>query len=302
MAGHSVTANLLMLVLLIGGLVMGFNIKKEVFPDFDLDLVTVSVAYPGASPEEVERGVVLPIEEAVQDVEGIKEVRSTAYEGSGTVSIEVLEGEDAQKVAQDIKNEVDRITTMPEETERPTVTVASRKRYVVSLALFGGQSEWVLREAAEIVRDRLLQDPDITQVELTGVRDYEISIEIPQGKLRAYHLTLSSVAQTLRQAAVEVPGGAIRTEAGDVLVRVKERRDYADQFARIPVITANDGTQVLLEDIAVIRDGFEETDKSATFNGQPAVLLEVYRVGDQTPTSVSTAVHRKIDQIKQILP
>jgi multidrug efflux pump subunit AcrB len=302
MAGHSVTANLLMLVLLIGGLVMGFNIKKEVFPDFELDLVNVSVAYPGASPEEVERGVVLPIEEAVQDVEGIKEVRSTAYEGSGTVNIEVLEGEDAQRVAQDVKNEVDRITTMPEETERPTVTVASRKRYVVSLALFGAQSEWVLREAAEIVRDRLLQDPDITQVELTGVRDYEISIEIPQSKLRAYHLTLSSVAQTLRQAAVEVPGGAIRAESGDVLVRVKERRDYADEFARIPVITANDGTQVLLEDIAVIRDGFEESDKSATFNGQPAVLLEVYRVGDQTPTSVSTAVHRKIDQIKQILP
>ncbi len=302
MAGHSVTANLLMLVLLIGGLMMSLTIKKEVFPDFELDMVTISVAYPGSSPAEVERGVVLGIEEAVQDIDGIKEFWSTAYEGVGTVSVEVLEGEDAQQVAQDIKNEVDRISTLPEEAEEPIVNVARRKHYVVSLALFGQQSEWVLREVAEIVRDRLLQDPDITQVELTGVREYEIGIEIPQSKLRAYNLTLSSVAQTLRQAAIEVPGGAIRTDSGDVLVRIKERRDYADQFARIPIITANDGTQVLLEDIAVIRDGFEETDKSATFNGQPAVLLEVYRVGDQTPVTVSAAVHRKIDEIRQILP
>ncbi len=302
MAGHSVSANLLMLVLLIGGLMMGLRIKKEVFPDFELDLVTISVAYPGASPEEVERGIVLAIEEAVQDIEGIKEILATAYEGSGTVTVEVLEGEDAQQVAQDIKNEVDRISTLPDEAEEPTVSVAKRKRYVVSLALYGNQSEWVLREMAEIVRDRLLQDPDITQVDLTGVRDYEISIEIPQDRLRAYNLTLSSVAETLRRAAVEVPGGAIKTESGDVLVRVKERRDYADEFARIPIITANDGTQVLLEDIAVIQDGFEESDMFATFNGQPAVMLEVYRIGDQSPTSVSAAVHRKIDEIKQILP
>ncbi|MGD9369350.1 MAG: efflux RND transporter permease subunit, partial [Desulfobacteraceae bacterium] len=302
MAGHSVSANLLMLVLLIGGLFMGFRIKKEVFPDFDLDQVTINVAYPGASPEEVERGIILAIEEAVQDIKGIKEFSATASEGSGSVTVEVLEGEDAQQVGQDIKNEVDRITSLPEEAEEPRVTVAKRKRYVVSLALFGNQSQWVLREMAEIIRDRLLLDPEITQVDFSGVRDYEISIEIPQSRLRSYNLTLSAVAQTLRQAAVEMPGGAIKTEAGDVLVRVKERRDYADEFGRIPVITANDGTQVLLEEIAVIRDGFEETDMYATFNGQPAVMLEVYRVGDQTPTSVSAAVHRKIKEIKQILP
>ena len=267
MAGHSVSANLLMLVLLIGGLIMGFRIKKEVFPDFDLDMITVSVSYPGASPEEVERGILLAIEEAVQDVEGIKEVTSVANEGSGTVTIEVLEGEDAQQVGQDIKNEVDRISSLPEEAEDARVVVAKRKRSVVSLALFGDQSEWVLREMAEVVRDRLLLDPEITQVELSGARDYEISIEIPQSQLRAYNLTLASVAQTLRQAAVEMPGGAIKTAAGDVLVRVKERRDYAHEFARIPVITTNDGTQVLLEEIARINDGFEETDRYATFNG-----------------------------------
>jgi multidrug efflux pump subunit AcrB len=302
MAGHSVSANLLMLVLLIGGFIMGNNIKKEVFPDFELDIVSVGVSYPGASPEEVEQGIILAIEEAIQEVEGIKEVTSAADEGSALVTVEVIEGEDVQQIAQDIENEVDRITSFPEEAEEAKITVAKRKRYVVSLALYGEQNERVLREMAEVVRDRLLQDPEITQVELVGVRDHEISIEIPQNTLRAYHLTLGSVAQRLRDAAVELPGGSIKTAAGDVLVRVKERRDFGHEFARIPIITGNDGTQVLLEDIAVITDGFEETDRFATFNGKPSVMIEVYRVGDQTPISVSDAVKKKMGDINQILP
>lgn len=302
MAGHSVSANLLMLVFLIGGLMMSVGIKKEVFPDFDLDRVNITAAYPGASPEEVERGIILAIEEAVQDIEGIKEVTARAAEGLGTVTVEVLEGEDAQRVAQDIKNEVDRITSLPEEAEEIQVTVAKHRRAVLTLALYGDQSEWVLREMAEVVRDRLLQDDDINQVDLEGARDYEISIEIPQEKLRTYGLTLESVAQTIRQTVVDMPGGAIKTAGGDVLVRVKERRDYAREFGRIPVITANDGTQVLLEQIADIQDGFEETDRYATFNGQPAVMLEVYRVGDQTPISVADAVRGKVGELRHTLP
>jgi multidrug efflux pump subunit AcrB len=302
MAGHSVTANLLMLVLLVGGFAMGLQIKKEVFPDFETDRVTIQVAYPGASPEEVENGIILAIEEAVQDIEGVKELFARANESSASLTVEVLDGEETQQVARDIKNEVDRITSFPEEAEEPVVVVAKHSRYVVSLALFGDQSEGVLREMAEVVRDRLLQDAEISQVDLVGIRDHEISIEIPQTTLRAYNLTLTSVAQTLRQAAVEIPGGAIKTDAGDILLRVKERRNAASEFGKIPVIASNDGTQVLLEQIAEIRDGFEESDRYVTFNDQPAVMLEVYRVGDQTPTSVSEAVRRNIDILKQTLP
>lgn len=302
MAGHTVSANLLMLTLLIGGLLMGLRIKKEVFPAFDLDIVTISAAYPGASPEEVERGVVIAIEEAVADIAGIKEISSIANEGVGTVTVEVLESEDAQQVGQDIKNQIDRISSLPEDVEDPRVTVLKRKRYVISLALYGNQSAWVLREMAEIVRDLLLQETGITQVELSGIRDYEISIEVPQDQLRTYNLTLAALAETLRQAAIETPGGAIKTAGGDVLVRVKERRDFAHEFAGIPVIKTNDGTLVLLEEIATIRDGFEDTERFATFNGQPAVMLEVYRVGAQTPMSVSEAVRRKIDEIQPMLP
>ncbi|MEJ2363384.1 MAG: efflux RND transporter permease subunit [Deltaproteobacteria bacterium] len=303
MAGHSVTANLLMFVFLVGGLILGLRIKKEVFPDFELDMVNITVPYPGASPEEIERGIILAIEEAILDLEGIKKVTSSAEEGVARVTAEIQEGEDIQAIAQDIKNEVDRITSFPEEAEEPQVVIAKRKRFVVSLALYGNESERVLRELAEVVRDRFLQNPAITQVELVGVRPLEISIEIPQNTLRTYNLTLGEVAQRIRQASVELPGGAIKSESGDILVRIKDRRDYGREFAQIPIVTTQDGTQVLLEDIASIRDGFEETDNFATYNGKQAVLIEVYRVGDQTPTSVSQAVREQLAVINsQVLP
>jgi multidrug efflux pump subunit AcrB len=197
---------------------------------------------------------------------------------------------------------VDRISSFPEDVEDPRVTVPSRKRYVVSLALYGDQPEAVLREMAEVVRDRLLMDPEISQVELSGIRDYEISIEIPQHILRAHGLILDKVANIIRRASVDVPGGAIQTEGGDVLVRVTERRDVGREFSKIPIISTPEGTELLLEDIAVIRDDFEDTDRFATFNGLPAVLLEVYRIGEQTPVAVSDAVHNQMDEINSILP
>jgi len=302
MAGHSVPANLLMLVLLLGGLFSGLRIKKEVFPYFELDRVQITVPYPGASPQEVERGIILAIEEAVQGLEGINEVRSSAREGAGTVTVEMIEGEDLQKLAQDIQGQVDRITSFPEEAEEPRVVIVSRKRYVVSLALYGDHNESVLREYAEYLRERLLQDPDITQVDLHGVRDYEISIDIPQDTLRTYNLTLAEVAQRIGRTSVELPGGAVKAPGGDILVRVKERKDYGREFGKIPIITTNDGTQVLLEDIAHIKDGFEETDSAATFNGKPCVMIEAYRIGDQTPVSVSKAAKRVMAAVNQELP
>ena len=214
----------------------------------------------------------------------------------------MIEGENLQKLGQDIQSEVDRITSFPEDAEEPRVVIVARKRFVVSLALYGDQSEGVLREYAEYVRDRLLQDPDITQVELVGVRDYEISVEISQDKLRTYNLTIEEVAQRIGRTSVELPGGAVKTPGGDILIRVKERKDYGHEFGKIPIITANDGTQVLLEDIADIKDGFEETDNAATYNGKPSVMVEVYRIGDQTPVLVSNAAKRVVEAVNQELP
>jgi len=302
MAANSVAANILMAVLLVGGLFTAFKIKQEVFPDFNLDAVTISVAYPGASPEEVESGIILAVEEAVQDLEGIDEIRSTASEGSGSVTIEALEGADVTRLWQEAKSEVDRIDTFPDEARQPNVAIASRKRRVLTLAFYGTADETVLRETAERVRDELLLDPDITQVLFEGVRDYEIHVEVSQAVLRRYGLTLRDVADTIRRASVELGGGSLKTSGGDILVRMKDRRDYAEEYAKLPLITEENGARLLLDDVAVVREGFEDTNRWASYNGQRAVLIEIYRVGDQTPIEVSKAAKAVIGRINQSLP
>lgn len=302
MAGNSVAANLLMLILLVGGLLIGAQIKQEVFPEFSSDIVEVRVSYPGASPEEVERGIILAIEDAVQGLDGVDEIKSTAYEGSAKVSIEAIEGFDLRVLASDVESEVDAITTFPDEAEEPRINVASRKREVLNFVVYGPQKEAILREIAEEFRDDLLQDPSITQVELEGIRDFEIHVEVPQENLRRYNLTLSDIATRIRNVSVELPGGSLKTEGGEVLVRMKERRDLAVEYARIPIITLDDGSRVLLEDIAEIKEGFTESDTYGTFNGQPAVLVNVYRIGDQTPITVADAAKQRMTGFKAGLP
>src|SRR5210317_2121390 len=295
---NRVTPNLLMIALLFGGFYVSGQIKKEVFPEFELDMVSVSVAYPDANPEEVEQGIVLVVEEAVRGLDGIKELTSTAGEGRGSVSIELLADIDQQKVYQEIKQEVDRIRTFPDDAEEAQVSLVARRREVLNIQLYGNTSEAALRETAEQVRDRLLQDPEITQIDLSGARDLEIHVNVPQENLRAYKLTLDDIARTIDAASTDVPGGAVETDGGDILLRVTDRRDWANEFARIPIISASDGTVVRLEDIATVREAFEDSNRFATYNGQRSIGLDVYRVGDQTPVGVSRAVRNAMTEIE----
>lgn len=320
MAGNSVAANLLMAVLLIGGLYMGFSIKQEVFPEFDLGIISISVVYPGASPEEVESGILTAVEDAIQDLEGIAEINSSASEGVASVSIEALDGTNINRLWQEIKSAVDRIGTFPDEAEDPQVVIAARKREVLRLALFGDATETTMRSLADQVRDELLADVPtkkakgliqkwfgkeqtrITQVSLEGVRDREIHVEIPWETLRRYGLTLADVAQRISKASVELGGGSINTLGGDILLRVKDRKDWAFQYAKLPVIQLPDGGRVVLEDIAEITEGFEQSSTWASYNGKRAVIIEVYRVGDQTPVEVADAGKKIVKQINQSLP
>ena len=302
MTRNRITPNLLMLVLLIGGFLVATRVKQEVFPEFDLDIVTVLVVYPGSSPEEVEQGIILAIEEGIRGLDGIKEITATAAESVGIVTAELEEGVDAQRVYQDIKQEIDRIITFPLDAEEPDVSLLIMRREVLRLQLYGHTSEWVLRELAEQVRDRLLQDPQITQVDLRGARKYEVAIEIDEDVLRTYRLTLDQVARRVRQTSIEIPGGRLETQGGDILLRVSERRDWAREFATIPLITTADGSVLLLGDVAQIKDTFEETDRYATYNGKRAIGLAVSRVGGQTPIGVSDAVHSAMANIEKDLP
>jgi multidrug efflux pump subunit AcrB len=260
------------------------------------------VPYPGASPEEVEQGIVLAVEENVRAIDGVKEVTAVASEGRGLVTVEIREGADAQKVYQDIKQAVDRIVTFPEDTEQPEVSLQVHRHGVLDLVLHGNTSEWSLRNLAEEVRDRLLQDSRITQVDLDVARPYEVHIEVPQQTLRAHGLTLNQIASRVRSTSVEVPGGGLKTDSGEILVRFKERREWAEEFARIPIITTAEGTVLTLADIATIRDGFQDVDWEASYNGERAITLEVFRVGRETPVGISSAVRDAMAEIGSDLP
>ena len=302
MASNPVAANILMIILLAGGLFATTRVQQEFLPNAELDEVFVTVAYPGASPDEVEQGIVLAIEESIRGLSGVKRVISYAQENSGTVRAEVLEKADVSRVADEIRNAVDRIRTFPLDAEEPTISIVNLKRPVLDLIVSADVPRTTLRELTETIRDRLLQHPGITQLELENVRSYEIGIEITQQKLRELGMTLQQVASLLSQSSVELPGGSMRTNGGEILVRVTDRRELGREFARIPIVTAADGTQLLLEDIATIRDGFDEQDKFSFYNSTPAVTLTVFRVGDETPISIEESVEEVIEELRLTMP
>lgn len=302
MANNPVAANLLMMICLAGGALMFTQITQEVFPDLTEEVVTVSVAYPGATPEEVEQGICLAVEEAMRSVDGVGEVTSSAGEGSASVVAEVLEGSDPMRVYQDIKSEVDRIATLPKDAEKPQVSLAASRRETINLVLYGDIPESSLRQLAEEIRNRLQQNPAITQVDLSGTRDLEISVEVSQENLRRYGLTHRQIAARLAAEAVELSGGGIKTGSGEMLLKMKERKDYGPQFARIPVETSEDGTRVLLGEMAAVVDGFEDSDRFGYYNGKRAVMLDIYRIGSQTPASISGAVTAMLPKIREQLP
>jgi len=302
MARNHVAANLLMMALILGGIIMGPSIKQEVFPEVSLDRVSVVVAYPGAGPEEVEEGIILKIEESLTAVDGIKQVKSTANEGSGIVVAEVYANEDVDQILQDIKSEIDRISTFPEDAEKPVISKLSNRREVISVVIYGDVGERTLREQAEQTRDELLELPDISQVELSGVRPFEITIEVPEKNLRRYNLTLDQVAARIRAASLDLPGGTIKTSSGEILLRTKERRYWGPEYADINIISKADGSLVRLGDIAHVVDGFADTETYGLFDGKPAAMVQVFRIGEQKPTEISERVINYVEEKQQELP
>ena len=302
MANHAIAANLLMIILIGGGLWSAVTIQKEVFPRSELDVVQVRVSYPGATPTDVEQGILRPVEEAVRGVEGIREINSQAREGSGTVSIELVAGTDRMKAFQDVDQAVSRIQTFPDDTERPVVSLRSRQREVLSVVLYGDVDTWSLRTLAEQLRDQLLSDEEITQIDLGRVQDYVTHIEIPRDRLRQYGLTLPEIARLIEDSSEDVAAGVIETPAGEILLRVDARKQWAKQFESIQIIANDNGSVVTLGEIADVYDGFEEGGFHSQFNQTPSVEIEVFRVGSQSPTDIAEAVDRVMAAAEPNLP
>jgi len=302
MAKNHVAANLLMLLLIIGGIFTAINIKQEVFPEIELDMVRVSVAYSGAGPEEVEEGILLKIEEALSSLDGVKKIESTANEGSGSVVVTALDGADIDQLLAEVKSEVDRLSGFPEDAEEPIISKISRKRSVLTISLYGNIPLLSLRDYAEEVRDELLKYDDITQVEMSATADYEIGIEIPEVILKKYGLKLTDVASIIQANSIDVPAGSVKEESGEILLRTKSKKYKGSDYKDIVIISDTDGTKVKLGDIAVIKDGFKETDLNALYNGKHTINLEVYRVGEQKPIDIANEVKKYVAEKNITLP
>jgi len=287
MAEHKVASNLLMLIILLGGAMGMMNIKQEVFPEFELGFIIVAVPYSGATPDEIEESILLPIEDSVNGITGIKKITGRAREGMGSLRIELENDADQKSVFDDVKSAVERMTILPDEADDPQVQLPRIRREVLNIALYGDAPARSLIQLAQMVRDSLLTHPDVTQVDVEQPRGFEITLEISNTTLQQHALTLDKISAIIRQATLDLPGGKIQTVGGDLLIRTKERRYTAAEYADIPLLTTDQGI-LRLGDIAQITDGFEE--------------FLVYRVGKQTPSDVSKAVRSKLKELEGQLP
>jgi len=302
-ARNSVAANLLMFILVLAGVLALFTVHQQTFPNIDPDVVMVNVPYLGAAPEEVEQGVCVRIEEAVEGTEGIKKVRSSATEGQCNVIIELTEDAIPIQALNEIKSKIDAINTFPRETEKPIVSKLAIRHGVMDLVLFGDVDERTLKEIGTRVRDEVSALPGVSQVSLSYVRPYEISIEVSETTLRRHGLTLERVADIIRRTSLDMPGGNIKTSGGEILLRTKGQAYTGREFEDIVVLTGSDGgAKVLLREIATVIDGFEEGDLAARYNGVPAVVVKVSRIGKEDIIGISDTVKAYVDRLVPTLP
>ena len=302
LARNPVAANLLMLAIVVSGLMAAATITQEVFPELELDRVSVQVPYLGAAPEEVESAVVVRIEEAIQNIDGIKEIVSTAAEGSATVVAQVELGADPQRVIDEITNSVQAITTFPVETERPIIRQLVARSQVIDVAISGDTDAATLKAVAERVRDGVAALPDVSQVEIDGTPPYEISIEVSEAALRRHGLTFDQVANAVRRSSLDLPGGSVRTARGEILLRTVGQAYRGAEYEDLMLWTRPDGSRLVLGDVATVVDGFAETDQHARFDDLPAVTVSVYRSGQQSALDVAAAVRDYVARARAWLP
>lgn len=292
-ARNRVAANLLMIAICVAGAVtlLMRRIPLEVFPEFESDQITISVPYRGATPEEVEESIVIRIEEAISDVEGIEEMISTASESGGNVNIEVDETYDRRDVLDEIEARVNAIPDFPPgDAEKTTVRLGSTDRWVISVVLYGDMSETDLRRLGEQVRDEITSLPNISGAELQGVRPYEITIEIDEAALQRHRLSFEEVSQALRASSIDVPAGTLQTAAGEIALRTKGRAYTREEFEAITLVSREDGSRLSLADVARVSDGFDENPFIARFNGRRCVLIAVFREGNQSAIRIADEV------------
>ena len=298
---NTVAANLLMIFIIIAGFFTLSRLRMEVFPDIAIPIINVSVIYPGSSPEDVEESICVKIEEQVQGINGIKKISSTSNEGYGSVNIEVENGYDLDEVKDEVKSKVDGITSFPDGAEKPTIRSFEGQPEVITIAVHGRVDEASLLSIAEGIREEVSDLPSITQTRL-GKKPREISIEVSEETLQKYGLSFDFISNRIRASSMDVPGGAIETYDGEILIRSKGQAYTGEDFGSIPVLSMPDGSTLLLRDISEIKDGFQDVEYDVKFNSEPAYLIRVYRTGDQNALDIAENIHNYLKKKRPTMP
>jgi len=320
-ARNHVAANLLMISIIVVGFLSALTIRKEFFPQVALDQIYIGIPYLGAAPQEVEEGVCVKVEEAIQDIEGIKKIRSYSSEGHGTIIVEIETDYDVGQKLDEIKNRVDAISTFPAETEKPIIYEQKIQQEVLWMTVSGDMDERSLKELSKQIREEIITlnpatlEGDrpfwkkliapysrITQAQVRGDRSYEISIEISESTLREYGLTFAEVVTAVRNSSLDLPAGSIKTDGGEILLRTKGKAYHGSEFENIVLLTREDGTRLLLSDVANVVDGFQDHNAMLEFDGNPSLAIQVFRVGDQNALDISRTIRRYIEVRSETLP
>lgn len=299
---NRVAANLLMFLIIVAGIAAVFSIRKQMFPTIEPNTIMVRVVYPGAAPQEVEQGVIIRIEDAIDEVEGIKRITSNAREGMGTVTIEVESNYEVQEVMDEIRMNVDGISSFPAQIEPPLVYRMRPQRQIIWMSVYGDMDERSRKNLAREVRDEVRSISGITRATVVGARNDEISIEISEHDLRQFGLTFQDIVQAVRGTSIDIPGGTIRTPNGDILLRAKGQSYSGREFEDIVLLRRPDGTRITIGDIAIVRDDFVETRAFAEFDGGRATFVRVDSVGDQNDLQIARSVKRYVEQKQDSLP
>ncbi|MBI4556992.1 MAG: efflux RND transporter permease subunit [Candidatus Hydrogenedentes bacterium] len=301
-AKNTVFANIFLLALLLLGILAAVTMNREFFPEFSTDVIMISVLYPGADPEEVEEGISRKIEDAIDGLQGIKQYNTISNENLSLTYVEVAKGNDTEEVKDRVRNQVDAISTFPPEAEQPIISEILIEDEVVFLALWGDLPEKQLKEWAEDIKDELQNDPEISQVKISGTRDYEIAIEVSEERLREYGITFAQVSRAVRRGSMNLSGGTIRTKGEEIRIRTVGRKYTGQDFASIIVMARPNGEIIRLDRLATIRDDFTEDPLFSTFNGERCANIEIYKTSDEDAIAIAERVRRFAEDKQKTLP
>lgn len=303
-AKNDIASNLLMVAIVLAGLYTAFNkIPLEVQPSYDIGEVEINMRFRGASPQDVQEHIVKPIERALRDLPGVKLIDSKARSGSANIDVEAEDGVDLRELRDEVEARVGAINTFPGETERPEIHIPNMSNYreVLTIAITGELSENDLYKTARRVENELLDLPEISRTDMRGTQPLEISIEADDQKLRDYGLSFEDLVNAIRRSSLALSAGSLRTPVGSIMIRTDGQAYTQEDFANI-VVTAQDGAQIRVGDLAYIKDGFEDAQMMTRFNREPAIMIDILRAADENAIEISDAVQRYIENTSPLLP